>query len=108
VPWVWNVLEALLQRAVELDLAPTPATSAEPAAELAPHWQRQFGRLYELVHRHTSALHEAFKAGREMGDAEGCAEVRGLVPIALIRTLLPHCTKAQQDEMRSMLVDFGA
>ena len=114
VPWLGSVLEALLQRAAELDLAPDtsaaagPAEAAAAAAELAGRWGQQFDLLYALVHRHTAALHEAFKAGREVGDAEGCAEVRGLVPIGLVRTMLPLCRKAQQDELRAILVDFGA
>ena len=113
VPWLGSVLEALLQRAAELDLAPDTSAAAGPAeaeaaAELAGRWRQQFDLLYALVHRHTAALHEAFKAGREVGDAEGCAEVRGLVPIGLVRTMLPLCRKAQQDELRAILVDFGA
>ena len=111
MPWLASVLLALLQRAGELDLAPdtsAPAPSDESPAELAQLWRRQFGQLYTLVHRHVSALHEAFKAGREMGDVEGCGEVHALVPIALIRTMLLHCSQEQQEEMRGMLVDFGA
>ncbi|GAB4820628.1 hypothetical protein N2152v2_007674 [Parachlorella kessleri] len=113
VPWLGSVLEALLQRAAELDLAPDTSAAAGPAeaaagAELAGRWRQEFDTLYTLVHRHTSALHEAFKAGREVGDAEGCAEVRGLVPIGLARTMLPLCRKAQQDELRAILVDIGA
>lgn len=108
VPWLCDIIVALLQRATELDLLQDSGPAAEPAAELAPLWERHFAGLYVLVHRHVSALHEAFRAGREVGDAAGCAEVRSLVPIGLIRTMLPHCAKAQQDEMRAILVDFGA
>lgn len=109
VPWLANVLEALLQRAAELDLAPPDSPGEEgPPSALAQLWQERFGALYAVLHRHVAALHGAFQAGKGMGDTEGCAEVRGLVPIALIRTALPHCSRAQQEEMRSMLVDFNS
>ena len=111
MPWLEAILEALLQRAVELELAPGDGSSAgalEPSSALASRWQELFGRLHAVLLRHVAALHEAHAAGKALGDSDGCAEVRGLLPIGLVRTLLPHCGPAAHQELRSLLVDFGA
>lgn len=108
-PWLANLLEALLQRAAELDLAPDASAGEQPAgSDLAQRWQQQFDRLYGLLRRHLGALREAFQAGREMGDAAGCEEVRGLLPIGLIRGVLRHCSAAQQEETRALLAEFSS
>ena len=105
-PWLSDVLTALLQRAAELDLLPA-TVPPEEAAAAAAIWRQQLPRLYALVERHVSALHEAFQAGMAMGEKEAAAEVKALMPISLVRVLLPHCSKEQAGVLRSALRDLG-
>ena len=100
------MLTALLQRAAELDLLPATVPPEEAAAAAAT-WRQQLPRLYALVERHVSALHEAFQAGMAMGEREAAAEVKALMPISLVRVLLPHCTKEQAGVLRSVLRNLG-
>lgn len=105
-PWLADVLMALLQRAAELDLLPA-TVPAEDAEVAAASWRAQLPRLYELVERHVSALHEAFQAGMALGQKDTAAEAKALMPISLVRVLVPHCTKEQAGALRGMLRDLG-
>jgi hypothetical protein len=60
------------------------------------------------VERHVGALTEAYRAGLGMGEHEAAAEVKALVPISLVRVLLPHCGPEQTAALRAMLRDLGA
>lgn len=104
--WLADVLVALLQRAAELDLQPATVPGEEAAAPAAA-WRGGLPRLYALVQRHVSALLEAYQAGLAMGEAEAAGEVKALMPIPLVRVLLPHCTKQQADTLRNALLDLG-
>lgn len=42
-----------------------------------------------------------------MGEREAAAEVKSLMPIPLVRVLLPHCTPQQAKALRAMLQDLG-
>lgn len=105
-PWLADVLMALLQRAAELDLLPStvPDEGVSPAAAA---WRGTLPRLHALVERHVSALHEAFQAGMAMGEREAAAQVKALMPISLVRVLLPHCSQEQAGALRGMLRDLG-
>lgn len=105
-PWLADVLMALLQRAAELDLLPA-TVPAEAAAPAAAAWRGALPRLYALVERHVGALHQAFQAGMAMGEQEAAAQVKVLMPISLVRVLLPHCSQEQAGALRGMLRDLG-
>ena len=81
-----------------------PAEGAEAAAAA---WRAALPRFAALVERHVGALHEAYRAGLAMGEKEAAAEVRALVPIALVRVLLPHCAPEAAGALRSILRDLG-
>lgn len=97
---------ALLQRAAELDLLPA-TVPAEDAAAAATAWRAQLPQLYSLVARHVGALHEAYQAGVAMGEKEAAAEVKSLMPIALVRVLLPHCSREQAGGLRDAIASLG-
>ncbi|EFN58497.1 expressed protein [Chlorella variabilis] len=105
-PWLADVLTALLQRGAELDLLPGAAAPEREAAAAAA-WRHHLPALYSLVERHVGALHEAFQAGVAMGEQEAAAEVKALMPISLVRVLLPHCTAQQAGVLRRQLLDLG-
>jgi hypothetical protein len=42
-----------------------------------------------------------------MGEAEAAAEVRALVPVSLVRVLLPHCSPDQAGSLRGHLREVG-
>jgi DNA topoisomerase 2-associated protein PAT1 len=111
-PWLADALAGLLQRAAELELSTAvPAgkgAEGEGGAGAGAAWGPLFAGLYGVAHRHAAALLEALEAAREDGDEEGAGEVKRLMPVPLIRSLLPLCSQPQEEELRAVLNAVGA
>lgn len=103
-PWLAHLLAALLARAAEFEMGPAVVPPKE-AAQAAASWRAGFPRLYAMLHAHAAAVHGALKEARALGDPATVAEVTALVPLPLLRAMLPHCDKDQAAALRSIIAD---
>lgn len=92
--WLADIIQALLQRAAELEVG---AEGATDACSLA--WRKNFGIIYDAIKTHLQAI-----AADPPGTAEG---VRASVPLGLVRSLIQHSNEEKAAWMKSMLSTLG-
>ncbi len=106
-PWLTDVLCALLLRAQELGLAGigsiAPSGPGTPSPADAARWAGSVGGLWALLAKHVDTLVAVHAMAVEAGAAEAAAYAVRVVPVALIRTALPHAGEAQADAVKAGL-----
>jgi len=111
LPWLCDVLSSLLQRAAEFELSSAAELvgAEEDAArkETAAQWRANFDLLYATVSRHVEALADAADDAKKEEDVEGVEEIKRLMPVSLVRSMLPHCSKSQEQALRAALTVCG-
>lgn len=107
MPWLCDVLTALLQRAAEFELSSAVPAGKSAQADCSVAWKVHFEKLYTAVERHVLALQEGIAAAKAEGEAAVVDEVRKLVPVGLVRSMLPHCSEAQKGALRGALSAMG-
>ncbi|CAL8464049.1 g3584 [Coccomyxa elongata] len=105
--WLSDILIALLQRAQELGLAEYAserrAAPDNAAAADGKAWRSHFGVFFTLVLEHVSTLVEVFTMANAAGAMEAADYARQIVPVNLVRNLLPHATDPQREQLRAKL-----
>jgi DNA topoisomerase 2-associated protein PAT1 len=104
LPWLKDVITALLTKAVELDIKGSVGDSpGKKDSNEIKQWYKDTERLYEVTVRHLSALSEALEAAKKMKEEEAIVEVKAMVPVKMGETLLEHCGKKKRKELDGVL-----
>ncbi|EIE24972.1 hypothetical protein COCSUDRAFT_83665 [Coccomyxa subellipsoidea C-169] len=105
--WLADLLIAILQRAQELGLAEYAserrAVPDNAAVVDGKAWRSHFGVFFKLVLEHVSTLVEVFTMATASGATEAAEYARAIVPVNLVRNLLPHATDFQREQLRAKL-----
>lgn len=106
-PWLAQVLVALLQRASELDLSKRPLSDEAEKEKTEAAWIDRFSALYGAVVDHVGALDRAVEEAGELDDAAVVEEIRSFVPVGLVKSMVPLCSKEQEEKLRGLLASLG-
>ncbi|KAK9831530.1 hypothetical protein WJX81_006306 [Elliptochloris bilobata] len=106
--WLADVLAALLLSAQDAGLAEY-ASERRAMEEEGPHaaegraWHGAFDTLYGPLERHMATLLEVYRAAQAAGAQEAAEYARAIVPVDLIRAVLPHLTELRRERLRDTL-----
>lgn len=104
LPWLKDVITALLTKAGEMDIKGSVGDSpGKNDSDEVEQWYKDTERLYKVVVRHLSALSEALEAAKKMKEKEAIGEVKAMVPVKMGETLLEHCGKKKRKELEGVL-----
>jgi len=104
LPWLKDVITALLNKAGEMDIKGSVGDSpGKKDSDEIKQWYKDTERLYEVTMTHLSALSEALEAAKKMKEEEAIVEVKALVPVKMGETLLEHCGKKKRKELDGVL-----